>query len=143
MTLDLSQFENADEGSFNVRQQNGEEMMIDGKPVVITMYGLGSPTQVRAQYKLTRENNANQVSMLTGRQARNAEDEAFKRHAEYLATCTKSIENWPFEGGVLAIYLNHRLSYVTEQADAFGKNAANFMRPATPSSASTSDIQPG
>lgn len=143
MTFDVSQFENAEEGSFNVRLQNGEEMMIGGKPVIITMYGLGSREQVRAEYKLTRETNANTISAVTGRQARNAEEEAFKRHAEYLTACTKSIENWPGEGGAREIYFNHRLQYITEQANTFLRNAANFMRSSTESSPSSSATQPG
>jgi hypothetical protein len=136
MTFDVTQFENAEEGSFTFRMQNGEEMMVDGKPVVCRMHGLGSKTQVRAEYKLTRENTATTMSALTGRQASNAEEETFKRGAHYLADCTIAIENWPLSP--LDTYLNHKLGYMSEQADKFMKNAANFMQPSTASSPSTS-----
>lgn len=139
--LDVTQFENADEGSFNFRRQDGEEMVIDGKPVVCRMHGLGSKPQVRAEYKLNRENNANMVSALTNRTTRNAEDEAFKRTAQYLAECTISIDNWPLSP--LETYQNHKLGYMAEQAQKFGKEAANFMRPGTQNSPSTSVSVPG
>jgi len=141
MEFDVTQFENADEGSFNFRLQNGDEMVLDGKPVVCRMHGLGSKAQVRAEYKLTRENNANTVSALTGRLTRNAEEDAFRRGAQYLSECTISIENWPLP--VLETYLNHKLGYMLEQSDKFLKNAANFMPPSTASSASTSVKAPG
>lgn len=141
--FDITQFENLDEGSFNVRLQNGDEMMIGGKPVVIRMHGLGSKAQVRAEYKLTREGNANVVRAATGRQTPNAEEESFKRVAEYLAACTIDVENWPGEGGAIAIYMNHKLGYITEQADKFLKNPINFMPPSMASSPSTSDKAPG
>lgn len=142
MTFDVSQFENADEGSFNVRLQNGEEMLIDGKPVIITMHGLGSREQVRAEYKLTRETNASTVATVNGRAPRDAEEQSFQRTAEYLAACTKSIDNWPAEGGARAIYLNRQLGYITEQANVFLRNAANFMRSSTASSPSSSGNPP-
>ena len=82
MTFDVTQFENQDEGKFTFRLQNGEEMMVDGKPVVCRMHGMGSKAQVRAEYKLTRENTANTMAALTNRPAANAEDEAFKRGAQ-------------------------------------------------------------
>jgi len=141
MEFDVKQFENLDQGQFNFRMQNGDEMMIDGKPVVCRMHGLGSKAQVRAEYKLTRENNASTVSALTGRQARNAEEETFKRGAQYLADCTISIDNWPLDP--LATYSNHKLGHMLDQADKFMKNAANFMPPSTVNSPSTSAKAPG
>jgi hypothetical protein len=141
MTFDVAQFENKDEGTFTFRLQNGEEMMVDGKPVVCRMHGLGSKAQVRAEYKLTRENTATTMAALTNRPASNAEEETFKRGAQYLADCTISIDNWPVSP--LDTYLNHKLGYMSEQADKFLKNAANFMRPSTASSPSTSAKAPG
>jgi len=139
--FDVKQFENLDEGSFNFRLQNGEEMMLDGKTVVCRMHGLGSKAQVRAEYRLTRENNANTISALTGQQARNAEEDAFKRGARYLADCTISIDNWPLD--VFETYSNRKLGFMHDQADKFLKTAANFMPPSTGISPSTSANQPG
>jgi len=139
--FDITQFENLDEGSFNVRRQNGDEILIDGKPVVWRMHGLGSPVQVRAEYKLTRENSASTVSALTGQKSRNAEEEAFKRGAQYISDCTIAIDNWPLSP--LDTCMNRKLGYMMDQAEAYLRSAANFMRPSTVNSPSTSDKQPG
>lgn len=141
MGFDVKQFENLDEGSFNVRLQNGEEMLIEGKPVVWRMHGLGSKAQVRAEYKLTRENNISTVALVSGNQVRDAEEEAFKRQAQYLADCTVAIDNWPL--APLDTLLNRKLGFMQEQADKFLKNAANFMPPSTVASPSTSGNAPG
>lgn len=141
MDFDVKQFENLDEGSFNVRLQNGDEMLIGGKPVIWRMHGLGSKVQVRAEYKLTRENNISTIALVGGTQQRNAEEETFKRGAQYLADCTIAIENWPL--APLDTLLNHKLGFMHDQADKFLKNAANFMPPSTAGSPSTSGSVPG
>lgn len=133
MTFDVSQFENADQGSFNVLRQNGDEMMIDGKPIVITMHGPGTKAEVSAERKLKRAAAVSITSTLQGRHSPTAEDDEFRRRAEYLAACTISVDNWPAEGGALAIYLNPKLGYITAQAERFLSNPVNFMKGSTPS----------
>lgn len=131
MKFDLSQFENIDSASFTVRRQNGDEMLIDGKPVTITMHGLGTKQQVGAEFKRTRAMQAAGLATLQGRQGRDAERDAFTREAQYLAECTISLDNWPGEGGALGIYMNPKLGYIAKQADEFMKEPANFMKAAT------------
>lgn len=132
MSFDVSQLENADQGQFTVLRQNGDEMVIDGKPVVITMHGLGSKPEVSAERKLKRAAAMSMTSTLQGRHSPTAEDDEFRRRAEYLAACTISVDNWPAEGGALAIYLNPKLGYITTQAERYLANAANFMKGSTP-----------
>lgn len=127
MGFDLSSIENLASASFNVRRQNGEELMIDGKPVVITMHGLGTPEQVAAEFKKTQASTQAQMAGLMGKLAPDAARETFDREAQYLAACTARIENWPADGGALGIYMNHKLGFITKQASDFLGNPANFM----------------
>jgi len=125
-TFSVEDFENLDSASFSVRRQNGDEMLIDGRPVIITMHGLGSKQQVSAEFKRTRAVQVAGLAQLQGRHGKDAEREAFHREAEYLAACTISVDNWP--GDALGIYLNPKLGYIAKQADEFMKEPANFMK---------------
>lgn len=131
--MELSQFENAERGSFNVLRQDGSELLIEGKPVVIHMHGKGSKPQVAADHVRQRENTVSMTAALQGRVKKNAEEDGFRRQAEYLAKCTISIDNWPFDGGPLALYMNPKLGYITAQAEKFLADDANFMQGSGPS----------
>lgn len=129
--MDLSQLRNADTGFFNARRQNGDELIIEGKPVIFRMHGKGSKAEVSADYKRQHGNTAAQMAAIQGRLPQVAEEQAFKRQAEYLAACTISVENWPFEGGPLAIYMDPQLGYLKKQAEQFMGEDANFMQSST------------
>lgn len=142
--MDLAQLKNADSGSFVVRRQNGDELVLDGKAVVIHMHGKGSKAQVSADYKRQHGNTSAQMAAIQGRLPGTAEADAFKRQAEYLAACTIDVENWPYPGGALAIYKDPQLGYITKQAADFVGDDQNFMvPPSTEISASTSDSERG
>lgn len=124
--FNLAAFENADNASFTVVDQSGDELVYNGQPVRITMHAAGSQVQVGAERKKLRAAKAALYAGMAGRISKNAEEEEFKREADYLASCTISVDNFPIPGGALAIYSNPKLGYITKQAQKYLADDANF-----------------
>ena len=65
--------------------------------------------------------------MIRGKISKNIAEESAQLQAERLAGCTESIDNFPIEGGALALYSNPKLSYITDQVIKFLDDTENFM----------------
>ena len=46
--FDISQFETVDTAALAVKKPNGDELLVDGKPVIINLYGPGSKEYINA-----------------------------------------------------------------------------------------------
>jgi hypothetical protein len=127
--FDLSQFETIDLAALTVQTPRGEDLLVDGKPVVINLYGPGSKQFVNAKYRLDNAVQARSIAMLRGKGSKNAAEEARQQQAEFYAAVTASVENFPVSP--IDIYLNPKLNYITEQVEKFLSDTENFM-PASP-----------
>jgi len=127
--FDLSQFETIDLAALTVQTPRGEDLIVDGKPVVINLYGPGSKQFVNAKYRLDNAVQARSIAMLRGKGSKNAAEEARQQQAEFYAAVTASVENFPVSP--IDIYLNPKLNYITEQVEKFLSDTENFM-PASP-----------
>lgn len=126
--FDISQFETVDYATLSVLNPKGDELIgAEGKPVLINLYGPGSKQFVNAKYKLDNATQTRSIAILRGKTSKNAAEEARQQQAEFYAAVTVSIENFPIEGGALALYLNPKLNYITEQVDKFLSETENFM----------------
>lgn len=125
--FDLSQFETLDTASLYVQNPKGDELLVNGKPVVINLYGPGSKQFVNAKYKLDNAVQTRSIAMLRGKQSKNAAEENRQLQAEFYAAVTSSIDNFPIDGGSLALYSNPKLNYITEQVEKFLNETENFM----------------
>lgn len=125
--FDLSQFETLDTASLYVQNPKGDELLVGGKPVVINLYGPGSKQFVNAKYKLDNAVQTRSIAMLRGKQSKNAAEENRQLQAEFYAAVTSSIDNFPIDGGSLALYSNPKLNYITEQVEKFLNETENFM----------------
>lgn len=125
--FDLSQFETIDVASLTVQSPRGNDLTVDGKPVVINLYGPGSKQYVNAKYKLENSTQARSIAIIRGKAPKNASEENRQDQAKFLAEVTASIDNFPIDGGALALYLNPKLSYITEQVEKFLGDTENFM----------------
>jgi hypothetical protein len=67
------------------------------------------------------------IAALRGKTNKNAAEEQAQLRAEFLASVTASIDNFPIEGGSLALYANPKLGYITAQVDKFLGETENFM----------------
>jgi hypothetical protein len=125
--FDLSQFETLDTAILTVQTPKGDDLLVGGEKVTITLYGEGSKQYVNAKYKLDNAMQTRSVAMLRGKTNKNAAEEQAQLRAEFLAAVTASIENFPIEGGALALYNNPKLSYITAQVEKFLGETENFM----------------
>lgn len=125
--FDLSQFETIDTAALTVLSPKGDELLFEGKTVTINLYGPGSKQFVNAKYKLDNATQTRSIAMLRGKTSKNAAEETRQQQAEFYAAVTSSIDNFPIEGGALALYLNPKLTYITEQVEKFLSDTENFM----------------
>lgn len=123
--FDLSKYETIETASMVVQNPRGGDLLGEGGlPVTITLYGVGSKQYVAAKHKLDSSNQARSLAMLRNNKPTNA-DEVFKAEAEFLASVTKSIENFPI--APIELYSNPKLSYIKVQVDEWLGKTENFM----------------
>lgn len=125
--FDLSQFELTDTGTLTVQNPKGEDLLIGGEPVTITLYGEGSKQFVSAKYKLDNAMQTRAIALMRGKADKSGAEEQRQLKAEFLNAVTVSIDNFPIDGGALALYSNPKLSYITNQVDKFLGETENFM----------------
>jgi hypothetical protein len=126
--FDLSQYESRDTAVLTVQNPKGDDLIgVNGETVKITLYGPGSKQYVNAKYKFDNAMQTRSVALLRGKASKNAAEENAQLLAERLAACTAQIENFPIEGGALALYSNPKLGYITDQVTKFLDDHENFM----------------
>ena len=125
--FDLSQFETIDTASLTILNPKGDDLFFNGKKVLINVYGPGSKEFVNAKYKLDNAVQTRSIAMLRGKASKNAAEETRQLQAEFYAAITASIDNFPIEGGALALYSNPKLTYITDQVEKFLGDTENFM----------------
>ncbi len=123
--FDLSQFETVDTAILTVQNPKGDDLLVDGKPVLINLYGPGSKQFVNAKYKLDNAVQTRSIALLRGKGSKNAAEETRQQQAEFYAAVTASIDNFPVNP--LDLYLNPKLNYITDQVEKFLGDTENFM----------------
>lgn len=127
--FDLSQYEMTDTAVLTVQNVRGDgPLTFDGQPVRITLYGPGSTQFVQAEH---RANNAQiaraQAAIGKGRAVQGQSEATARETAEKLAACTVAIDNFPIDGGPLALYSNPKLGYIRKQVEEFLRDSENFL----------------
>jgi hypothetical protein len=122
----LSQFEMLETATLTVENPRGGDLLNEGKPVTITVYGPGSKEHIRAKHKLDNDAQARSVAILRGRPDKNAAEANLKSSAEFLAACTVDIANFPITNAY-ELYSNPKLRYIADQVDRFLAGTENFM----------------
>ena len=125
-TFDLAAFEAADTADLQVLNPKNEPVLVEGKPVTITLYGPGSTFYAKAQARLNDALSTRSFAALRGKPLKETAEEQQLLIAEKLAACTKVISNFPIDGGALALYTNPKLGYITNQVSQFIEDWANF-----------------
>lgn len=123
--FDISQLELADTATLEVKRPDGEDLLVNGDPVTITLYGSGSKQHVAAKHKLDNATQVKSIALIRGKVQKNLAEENLQMQAEFLAACTVSIQNLPI--APIDLYKNPKLSYITDQVSKFLGDAENFM----------------
>lgn len=121
--FDVAQFELEDFATLEILNKKGDPMLVGGKPVTFDIYGPGSSQAVAWENKQNRDMMNRAVAAARGK----AKDvDVRKEMAEKLAAVTKAVNNFPVDGGALAIYQNAKLSFIADQVARFHADTANF-----------------
>jgi hypothetical protein len=127
--FNIADFELNDTAALTVQNPSGEDMLVDGKPVIINLYGSGSPQFVKAKHKADNASTLRVQSMFRGKTVNNAAALSEQELVEKLEACTASVENFPIPAS--EIYANPKLGYITKQVVKFLDDDANFMKKST------------
>lgn len=108
---------------------NGAPMLWEGKPVAVHLYGPATDEYARAKAELEREGAARVFrAMNANKNKKKGPDEDREADAKFLTAVTASFENFPYPGGVFAIYREPRLKYIGNQVQAHINDLGNFFK---------------
>ena len=124
--FNIADFELDDTAALTVQTPSGEDMMVDGKPFIINLYGSGSPQFVKAKHKADNASTLRVQSMFRGKTINNAAALSEQELVEKLESCTANFENFPVSPA--DTYANPKLGYITKQVVKFLDDDANFMK---------------
>lgn len=142
--FDVSAYELEDVATLVVQNAKGNDVLLyKGNPVTIELFGSGSRQAVKALHKAGQQAQIRLQQLLRGKTDPQAAETADREMVEKLVACTSKINNFPVKGGATGLYTNPKLGYITKQVTAFLSDDANFAKPSTTASASSSDKAPG
>lgn len=126
--FNLAHYEAAETGTLTFKRQDGKgPLLFNGQPVTAEMFGPGSEVHVQAQVEFERAKTDRTMQIM---QAGKFDEESAAVYLDAvnkrLAACTKSLNNFPIEGGVPALLKNQKLGYMRNQMLAFLDSWANF-----------------
>ena len=129
MGFDVSQYELEDTSVLTVQNlQRDDDLLVDGKPVLITIYGPGSAQGVKALHRAGRAAQARLQLLIRGKAEKNAAEAADAERVDKLIGITANIENFPIEGGAAALYANPKLGDMADQVEAHFADKSNFSK---------------
>ena len=127
MAFSLAAFEAVDSAVLTLQNARDDDVLaFNGEPVTIELYGPGSEQYAKAQAKIDAGQQARTFAALRGKAPKDAADEARRLQIEKYVACTKTLTNFPIEGGAKALYENRKLGYITAQVHKFMEDWANF-----------------
>lgn len=139
MDFDLSKYELEETATHVVQNARGDDDLIgaDGiNPVTIELYGSGSRQAIKALHKAGQQAQLRLQALVRGKVDKRAAEVADQEMVEKLVACTKAINNLPVPAAEL--YANPKLGYITKGVIKFLDDDANFAKPSSASSPSTS-----
>lgn len=133
MTFDVSTIELADTASLTIKNARGDDdLVIDGRPVVLEIYSPGSPEGQKALLKAGRAAQKRTWRMMREQVEPQDAENAEREFAEKLAGFTRSVsDNLPLTPA--QVYANPRLCYIARQVDEFIGKLGNFSKGSSPS----------
>lgn len=126
--FDLSQFELQDTGILTVQNASGTgDLIVDGKPVTIELYGPGSDICRQFEHKEAAAVAVRMRKVFQGKVDTEGEE---KDQIAKLVRRTKAISpNFPVTPQ--ALYANRKLVYIHAQVNKFLADEANFSKAST------------
>ena len=126
-SLDFTSYFLTDATAIDVDLPNGEPMLYAGEPVRVHVFGPASAPFIKAQEILQREATKRVLNGM-GAKGKKQEKEDPEADAKFLIAITERIENFPFPGGVEAVYHEPKLKYINDQVRLFVNDSSNFFK---------------
>lgn len=123
---DFSAFLLSPTGRVEISLPNGDPMLYDGKRVAVNVYSPASAEYARAKATMER---AARDKILGGKKSANEAEDNAEIDARFITAVTQSVENFPFPGGVDAMYRERGLMYIEAQVRAYLNDQGNFFKP--------------
>ena len=118
--MDFSKYLLSPTGRVEINLPNGDPMLYEGQRVAVNVYSPASREYAKAEAELQRT----ATSRLMGKKIGDDNDEA---DARFLVAITESIENFPYPGGIGAVYRDRGLIYIGQQVRAYVGEQGNFF----------------
>jgi len=123
---EFSEFLLTDTAVLDIELPDGEPMLFHGDQVRVHLFGPSTHQYVKARAALDREASKRIVAAM-GQKGKNKEKEDQDADAKFLIAVTDKFENFPYPGGVEAIYREQKLKYIHEQVRAHLNDLGNFF----------------
>lgn len=124
---EFSQFFLSDESRLEIELPDGDPMMFNGQPVVIVVYGPATEQFARAKAMQEKSATARVIAAVGNKKQKASQAADDTSDAQYLTAVTKTVENFPFPGGPLAMYSEKRLQYINHQVSKHLSDLGNFF----------------
>jgi hypothetical protein len=123
---DFSEFYLADTAKLDIELPNGDPMLYKGQQVIVHIWGPSSPQFIKAKTALDRESTKRAVAAM-GQKIKNKDREDQDADAKFLIAITEHFENFPYPGGIDAIYREQKLKYIHDQVRVYINDLGNFF----------------
>ncbi len=121
---DFSAFLLSPTGRVEINLPNGDPMLFDGKRVAVNVFSPASTEYARAKATMER---AARDKILGGKKSANEAEDNAEIDARFITAVTQSVENFPFPGGVEAMYRERGLMYIEAQVRSYLNDQGNFF----------------
>lgn len=150
MDFDFSSLEIGDSAPYQVTDARGNDIVIGGAPLTLQIASPGTKKAVAAQFKRDENRNARVMGAAAGMKSKRTSDDELRENAEFLMAITEgcSHPNIGYKGktgldAIRAMYMEPKLGHVADGVLKFHYDRGNFAPDSSPSSSSTSGMQPG
>jgi len=125
-TTDFSAYLLDESSTVDIDLPNGEPMLHNGQRVSARVHSPSAQAFIDAKTTLDREAAKNMAAAFGVKQKANSQADK-DADAKFLTAVTIAIENFPYPGGVAAVYKEPRLKYIADQVRAHLGDLGNFF----------------
>lgn len=125
-TTAFDQFFINETSALEIDLPNGDPMLFNGAPVIVHLHG-PSTTEWMTALDAKEKEATKRVLAAMGQKGKNAKKD-IDADARFLCAVTSRFENFPYPGGIEAIYHEPRLKYINNQVNTHLNDMGNFYK---------------
>jgi hypothetical protein len=148
--FDLSKLEISDSAVYQVTDARGNDVVVDGKPLTLTIASPGTKKAVSAQFKRDEARSARLVGTMGGVKSKRTSDDEIRERVDFLMAITEGCSHTDvsYNGktgtdALRAMFMEPKLGHIADGVEKFHGDRGNFFEGSANSSANTSATAPG